>query len=121
MTQERKRREQLGRDAEDRAAAYLEREGFALVGRRVRTPAGEVDLIAYREPLLAFVEVKARASAGRGLHSLSPRQATRIAGAAEWFLAENPGYADAIVRFDLIVVVPGGKPRHFTDAWQAEV
>ena len=84
MKEERQKREQKGRDAEDQVAAFLEAEGYAVVARRLRTPAGEIDLAAYREPVLAFVEVKAGKSVGQGLYSLSERQAARIAGAAEF-------------------------------------
>ncbi len=117
---ERRGRDQRGRDAEESAARFLEAAGYTILARRQRTPAGEIDLVAFRDPLLAFVEVKARASVGRGLFSLSERQAARIAGAAEYFLAENPAYADALVRLDLIVVTPGQPPRHFPNAWQSE-
>lgn len=117
---ERQRREQRGRDAEDRAAQYLESQGYMILARRHRTPAGEVDLIACDGEVLAFVEVKARASVGRGLFSLGERQAARIAAAAEYFTAENPAYADALLRLDLIIIVPGQVPVHFRNAWQSD-
>ena len=120
MKEERQKREQKGRDAEDQVAAFLEAEGYAGVARRLRTPAGEIDLAAYREPMLAFVEVKARKSVGQGVYSLSERQAARIAGAAEFFLAEHLEYAEAFVRLDLVVVVPGMEPVHFPNAWQVD-
>ena len=82
MKEERQRRERKGREAEDKAAAFLEAGGYEILQWRLRTPAGEVDLIAYREPVLAFIEVKARASVGRGLFSLSERQAARKIGRA---------------------------------------
>jgi|SRR6056297_721856 len=120
MSGERREREQRGRQAEDRAAAFLEAQGYTILAHRLRTPSGEVDLIAYQPPVLAFVEVKARASAGRSLFSLSERQAARIAAAAEFFLAEHPEHADSLVRLDLIAVSPGQPPRHFPNAWQAD-
>ncbi len=82
MTAERRRREQRGRDAEALAAAFLRKAGYDILAERLRTPSGEIDLIAFRAPVLAFVEVKARTSIGRGLFALSPRQAARIAAAA---------------------------------------
>ena len=118
MKEERQRRERRGRDAEDKAAMFLEAGGYEIMQRRLRTPAGEVDLVAYRAPVLAFVEVKARASVGRGLFSLSERQAARIAAAAEFFLADNPLFQEAVIRLDLVVITPGGQPAHFPNAWQ---
>jgi len=120
VTAERQRREQRGRDAEAKAAAFLRDQGFALLAERLRTPSGEIDLIAYNEPVLALVEVKARASVGRGLFSLSARQASRIAAAGAYFLADHPEYAEALVSLDLIVITPDGPPQHFPNAWQQD-
>jgi putative endonuclease len=120
MTVEHREREQRGRAAEASAASFLEAQGYTILARRLRTPAGEVDLVAYRAPVLAFVEVKARASIGRGLFALGQRQAVRIAAAAEQFLADHPAYADTFVRLDLIAVVPGRPPAHFPNAWQSD-
>tara|TARA_R110002096_G_scaffold13053_8_gene46639 strand:- start:46 stop:426 length:381 start_codon:yes stop_codon:yes gene_type:complete len=120
VTAERRRREQRGRDAEALAAAFLRKAGYDILAERLRTPSGEIDLIAFRAPVLAFVEVKARTSIGRGLFALSPRQAARIAAAAEYFMADHPEYADAFARLDLIVIAPGQLPRHFPNAWQQD-
>ncbi len=94
MKAERQLREQRGRDAEDHVAAYLEAEGYTVLARRLHTPAGEIDLVAFQDSVLAFIEIKARKFIGRGLYSLSERQAARIAGAAEFFLAEHPEHAE---------------------------
>ena len=50
-----------GISAEARAAAFLIAEGYRILARRFRTPHGEIDIVARRRHLLAFVEVKARA------------------------------------------------------------
>ncbi len=120
MTAERQRREQRGRDAEAKAATFLRSQGYTILAERLRTPSGEIDLIAYCDPVLALVEVKARASVGRGLYSLSARQASRIAAAGSYFLAEHPQYAEALVSLDLIVITPDGSPQHFPNAWQQD-
>src|ERR1700720_1874247 len=50
----------LGISAESRAAAFLIAKGYRILGRRWRSPVGEIDIIARRRQLLVFVEVKAR-------------------------------------------------------------
>ena len=54
--------EQRGRKGERLAALFLQMRGYSILDRRVRTPLGEVDLIARRGDLIAFVEVKHRAT-----------------------------------------------------------
>ena len=110
--------ERLGLDAEERAAAELRARGWTVLARRVRTGLGELDLIAEREGLLAFVEVKARASLAEAAGSVSPRQQGRLMAAAEAWLAENPGHGAAGMRFDVILVAPGGM-RRVADAFRA--
>lgn len=110
--------ERRGLDAEGRAAAALEARGWSVLARRVRTPLGELDLVAEREGLLAFVEVKARASLPEAAFSLSRGQQARIMAAAEAWLAGNPGHGAAGIRFDVILAAPEGM-RRITDAFHA--
>ncbi len=60
-----RRRLPTGLSAESRAAAYLIAKGYRILARRFRTPHGEIDIVARRRGLLAFVEVKARATPRR--------------------------------------------------------
>ena len=53
-------RQSLGRLGEDLAAQYLAEQGFAILARNVRTPYGEIDLLAQQGDLVVFVEVKTR-------------------------------------------------------------
>jgi len=105
-----------GLDAEAVAEAALVREGWRVLARRCRTPAGELDLIAEREGLLAFVEVKARPSFREAAFALSPRQGARLMAAAEIWLARNPGHGAAGMRFDMILVAADGSARRIVDA-----
>lgn len=98
--------------------AALEREGWVVLGRRVRTPAGELDLIVEREALLAFVEVKARPSLSEAAWALGPRQRARLLAAAEWWLGEHPGHSAAGVRFDVLLVAADGTVRRIADAFR---
>lgn len=105
--------------AEAVAVAALVADGWAILGRRVRTPAGEVDIVAARGAMLAFVEVKARPSLVESAYALSSRQMRRLTAAAGWLLAEHPEWARADTRFDVILVDAAGAVRRVTDAFRA--
>lgn len=98
--------------------AALAREGWAVLGRRVRTPAGEIDLIAEHAGLLAFVEVKARPSLTEAAFALGARQRARLLAAAEWWLGENPSHGAAGMRFDVLLVAADGTVRRIADAFR---
>ena len=107
----------LGLSAESRAAAFLIAKGYRIVARRWRSALGEIDIVARRGGILAFVEVKARSDFDKAGFSLYSRQFGRVARAASLFLAHHPRYAAHSVRFDAILVV-GLWPRHLPDVWR---
>jgi len=107
-----------GLGAETIAAGLLAAEGWKVLATRARTPAGEIDLIAERDGLLAFVEVKARPSLAEAAHALGPRQRARLLAGAEAWLAENPGHGAAGMRFDVILVAADGAARRIADAFR---
>ena len=109
-----------GVHAETAASAALVREGWTILGRRLRTEAGEIDLIAERNGVCAFVEVKARATLADAAIAVTPRQQARLLAAAEILLAEHPEWASEGTRFDLIVVDADGRLRRVTDAFRIE-
>ncbi len=109
-----------GLAAEERACAVLQGLGFTIIGRRVRTPLGEIDLIARTATLLLFVEVKARSSLTGAAHAILPRQRRRIAAAAEAYLAGHPELAGLDMRLDVILIAPGRAPVHLAGAFEAE-
>jgi putative endonuclease len=111
--------EKRGRRSETWAALLLRLKGYRILGRRVRTRAGEIDLIA-RTPfgLLCFIEVKARPDEGLAIDSVGQRQRARIARAAEVYVAGKPELARKGMRFDIVTVSPRRFPRHFRDAWR---
>ncbi|RVT97816.1 YraN family protein [Rhodovarius crocodyli] len=111
------RAEAGGRGAEEAAARALLAEGWQVLARRCRTPAGEIDLIAEQDGLLAFIEVKARASLSEAAYALQPRQQARLLAAGECWMAENPGHGAAGVRFD-VMVVAGDQVRRIKDAFR---
>jgi putative endonuclease len=109
-----------GVDAETTACAALVREGWTIMGRRLRTEAGEVDVVAERDGVCAFVEVKARPTLADAAIAVSARQQARLLAAAEILLTEHPDWASQGTRFDLIVVDATGAVRRITDAFRTE-
>lgn len=104
--------------AERLACDALARDGFRILGRRLRTPAGEVDAVADRDGLTVFVEVKARKTLPDAAAALQPRQQARIVGAAEILLAQNPDWGRQGVRFDVMAVDKAGRVRRIKDAFR---
>ena len=110
----------LGVGAEAVACAALERDGWTLRARRLRTKAGEVDVVAEKNGLLALVEVKARPTLSDAAGALSGRQRKRLIATAEIVLAEHPDWGAAGVRFDVLLVDAGGSVRRIADAFRLE-
>ncbi|MEH3122328.1 MAG: YraN family protein [Sphingomonas phyllosphaerae] len=108
--------EEAGRRGERLAAWWLRLKGWQILDRRVRTPAGEVDLVARRGALVAFVEVKTRRTPAELDHAIDQRRLARVAAAAEVLM---PRYATAgeDIRVDVILLAPGTRPRHIENAW----
>ena len=108
-----------GRLSEWLAAAALLAKGYRILGRRVRTPYGEIDLIALRGRRLAFVEVKRRATRGEAEAAVSSRQAGRIARAAAFWVSRHQRFADHEQGLDAVLVMPRRLPVHVPNALQA--
>ena len=112
----RQRAERGGRRAERLAAWWLRLKGWRILAVRARTPVGEVDLVARRGRVLAFVEVKARASEDAAAFALDEWRLRRVARAAE---ALAPLYARPgdDIRIDAMFLVPRRLPRHLANVW----
>ncbi|RIA37782.1 putative endonuclease [Hephaestia caeni] len=108
--------EAAGRRGERLAAWWLRLKGWRILDTRVRTPAGEVDLVAKRGNLVAFVEVKMRKSAADLDIAIDERRLARVAAAAEVLM---PRYATngEDIRVDVILLAPATRPRHIENAW----
>lgn len=111
---QRSARERSGRRAETIAAWYLRLMGWSVLAQRLRTPVGEIDIVARRGRTVAFVEVKARASEAEAGVALDAWRLRRVMAAAE---AMAPRYARPgdDLRIDAIFIVPGRWPRHLTN------
>ncbi len=109
--------ERGGRRAEWLAALWLRLKGWTILAQRVRTPLGEVDLVARRGRTLAFVEVKARASAAEAELALDEYRLRRVAAAAE-ALAQRYGRPGDDLRVDAVFIVRRRLPRHLVNVWR---
>jgi putative endonuclease len=109
-----------GVDAEGAACGALVRDGWTILARRLRTEAGEIDVVAAKSDLLAIVEVKARPTLAEAALALSARQQARLLAAADIVLAEHPDWAREGMRFDLVVVDAAGNVRRIADAFRLE-
>lgn len=116
----RRRREQGGRDAERAAALWLTLKGYRVLATRAKTAAGEIDLIAIKGNILAFIEVKARARRATAIEAVTPGARRRIEQAARIWCTSRRGMEKRNWRFDIIAVTPGRLPEHLRDAWRAE-
>jgi putative endonuclease len=112
----RRRAERRGRIAEWIAMGFLMAKGYRILGHRLRTPHGEVDIAAWKSGVLVIVEVKARRSFDAGAYAVTPMAQGRIARAAQ-ALAGRWRLTTAPIRFDFIVVGSGLLPRHERAAW----
>jgi len=107
-----------GRRGEVLAALWLMAKGYRILGFRLRTPQGEIDLLALRGRTLAVVEVKRRADLLAALEAVSFEQRERLRRAGAALAARRPALAGASVRLDLMALAPGRLPMHIPDAWK---
>ena len=112
--------QQLGQAAEDLAAHHLQKQGFTIIARNYRYERAEVDIIAQKEGLLLFVEVKARSSDrfGHPEAFVPPQQQVLVHAAAEhYIITQDWNHA---IRFDVIAILNSKDQvqlTHFEDAF----
>jgi len=86
------------------------------LARRLRTGAGELDLVAEQGGLLAFVEVKHRPTLADAAAALTPQAQARLLAAADAALASHPEWDHGSIRFDVMLVDVQGRVRRVKDA-----
>lgn len=106
-----------GRGAEVLAALWLLAKGYRILGFRLKTTQGEIDVLALRGRVLAVVEVKRRCTLAEALDAVTQPQRERLARAARALAARRRGLRSAQVRLDLFALAPGARPRHIRNAW----
>jgi putative endonuclease len=115
-TPERREADRRGREGEAQAAMWLVQQGWRIEAERVKTKVGEIDLVARRPGLVAFVEVKWRARAIALGDAIDERRLARVAAAAESVMHLYARQGED-VRIDVILLAPGQKPTHIENAW----
>jgi putative endonuclease len=113
----RQQAEKRGRGAENLACWYLRLKGWRILARRARVPGGEVDVVARRGRMVAFVEVKQRSSDDAAALALDLWRLRRVAVAAERLAPRFARDGDDF-RIDAIFIVPRRWPRHLANVWQ---
>lgn len=107
----------LGLKAESICVWHLRLRGYVIVARRLRTPVGELDIVARRGRVLAVIEVKARATLDDAAAAISEHQRRRIERGAAWLVSGRPDLAAMDLRYDAMLIAPGHLPRHIAAAW----
>lgn len=108
---------EAGRLSEFTAAFWLMATGWRILAFRLKTPQGEIDILARKGAVLAVIEVKRRATIEAALEAVTYRQRQRLIAAAQGLAAKRADYAGLSVRLDLLALAPGRMPRHIADAW----
>ncbi len=106
---------QKGHEGEDRAVQYLESHGYEILARNFRTRGGEIDIIASKDDVLVFVEVKALPHGNTEIlaHELNLRKQQKIIETAKLYLEKYRQYNSRVIRFDVLAIdVPGLEPVH---------
>lgn len=98
---------ETGRLGEDYAAAYLENHGYAILSRNYHTRYGEIDIVAAKGEIRAYVEVKTRKSSswGTAAGAVTAAKQHKLILAAQQYEMEFPDVR--IPRFDVIAITTG--------------
>ena len=116
-TSDRQRALRRGRWSEYVAAAFLLLKGYRILGLRYRVKSGEIDIIARRGDLIAFVEVKARRSVDDSVFAVDGQTQRRIRNASLHWLQGRPDAGRLALRYDIVAVRPWRWPVHLKDAF----
>lgn len=126
MQQKNPSKQETGRLGEELTAYYLKRSGYEVVRRNFHIKGGEIDVIAVKDDIIAFVEVKTRdiSALAPGTEAVDGRKRSLVIRAAQEYLVRNESARELQPRFDISdVTVKDGKIvkfRYFDNAFMAE-
>ncbi|MFN3403495.1 MAG: YraN family protein [Cytophagaceae bacterium] len=105
-----------GKKGEEIAASFLQKKGYTIIRRNFRYSRAEIDLIAQKDGIMVFVEVKKRSYNAFGYpeEAVNHSKERRIISAAEHFIYQTDWMGD--IRFDIVSVM-GDRVEHFEDAF----
>jgi putative endonuclease len=121
MSRARREARTFGLRAETLASLWLRMKLFEIVARNFTVPGGEIDIVARRGDLIAFVEVKARPRLEIAQEAISAVKIARISRAARFWLARNRWAAGFSLRGDAVFIAPGRTPLHVADAFTLDM
>jgi putative endonuclease len=93
-----------GNVAEDRAAIFLYDDGYALVERNFYSRFGEIDIIAAKDDVLHFIEVKSADDFELAIQNITPKKLSKLIKTAQIYMSKNS--FDGTFVFDAVVVTP---------------
>ncbi len=107
--------QELGKQGEDAAVAFLKKKGYQILARNVRTPSGELDIVAEHDSQVVFVEVKTRTRKkyGHPWEAVNKAKQKKLALLAKIYISKNR-LQNKVCRFDVIGVIPQGDSQ---DTW----
>ena len=97
-------RQLFGHKAEGLAAKLLQKKGYRIIGRNIRLPGGELDIVAQFGEVVVFVEVKARRTESHGgaLHAVTGEKEQRLVKLAAQYRSQHD-FSQQSCRFDVIL------------------
>ena len=101
--------------AEEFAVLLLRIKGYRILGQRIKTPSGDIDILAARKNILVVVEVKKRGNDFAAASAIAHSQQQRLIAAAQHMQQHHRGYE--ALRFDAVLFAPKALPKHIENAF----
>lgn len=101
--------------AEQYARLILRVKGYRILGQRIKTPSGEIDILAAKDKTLVIVEIKKRSSDFNAASAIAPHQQARLIASGSYMMGQYQGFET--VRFDALLFAPKSLPKHIKNAF----